>query len=169
MAIKQAVMKQLNMSEEELAHFLVEDMRQIFFKMVGLDNSLNSSMIIDPINAYNDSVTAMVGLGGTFSGLVSLHLPNAIALEFTSSMLHSTVTEIDEDVYDAMGELAVMIAGSLKVNLSNRGIDVFLSTPSVFTGREYSFSTKIQDESMAVLCNIREQWFMVNLTLVQQQ
>lgn len=165
MALKEEVIDRLTMSEEELADVLIADISQILSRVVGIENSLNHPMVIDPINTYDETITALVGLAGSISGLVSLHLPKAIALQFTASMLSGPITEVNDDVYDALGELTVMIAGSIKDLLRKQGFTVFLSTPSVFTGMEYAFSSKTSEESMAFLLDIGDQWFMVNFNL----
>jgi len=165
MSINETVIEQLNISEEALADFLVSDMKEIFSTMAGIDNVGNKAKLIDPINVFNDCVTSLVGLAGTYSGLVSLHLPDILAKEFTSKMLGTPVMEMNSSVYDAIGELALMIAGSFKRHIESRGHNIGLSTPSTFSGGEYHFTNNADEESLAVLCDVGEQWFMVSLTL----
>lgn len=167
MSLNQNVTEQLKMSEEQLADCLVSDMGEIFFNMAGIENVAKNTKLIDPINVFNECVTALVGLAGEYSGLVSLHLPDMMAREFTSGMMGSQVTETNRDVYDAIGELALMIAGSFKHRLGNQGSNIHLSTPSTFTGGEYYFTNNAPDDSLAILCDVGDQWFMVSLTLSQ--
>lgn len=168
MAINEAVIRQLDMSEEALAEFIVDDMKKIFSKMAGLDNVNNNPRLIDPINVFGGYITALVGLTGTYCGVVSLHLPDMLAMDFTSKMLGIPVSEMNRDVHDAVGELVTMIAGSFKHHLESNGRKISLSTPSIFTGREYFFSNSAPDESLAILCDVGDQWFMVSLTLKLQ-
>ncbi len=167
MAINESVIKQLNLSEDQLTDFLVGDMGTIFENMAGIANVSQRPKIIDPINVFTNCVTALVGLGGACSGLVSLHLPDLLAREFTSGMLGTPITSINRDVHDAIGELALMIAGSFKYHLGNHGNDIHLSTPSTFTGGEYFFNNSAPEESLAILCDVGDQWFMVGMTLKQ--
>ena len=165
MPIKQTVFEQLKMTEEELVEHLSSDMSEIFYKMAGIENVAKNPKIIDPINVFNDSVTALVGLAGALRGLVSLHLPDILAKEFTSKMRDSPVTAINRDVHDAIGELALIIAGAFKYRLANHGENIHLSIPSTFTAGEYYFSSSDLYESLAILCDVGDQWFMVCLTI----
>jgi chemotaxis protein CheX len=165
MPINQTIIKQLNLTEEALVAFLAVDMRQTFSRMATIENVSLMPTVIDPMTFFNESVTALVGLAGAYSGLVSLHMPDALALDFTSRMLGSPVTEINRDVFDAIGELANIIAGSFKYHLAHHGNDIFLSTPSIFTGKEYYYTSTARDESLVILCDVGDEWCMVGLTL----
>lgn len=165
MSINDAVIKQLNMSEEDMVAFLVNDMKKIFSDMAGIDNVNKNPALIDPVNVFSDYVTALVGLAGEYSGLVALHLPDILAIDFTSKMLGHPVEEVNRDVHDAIGELVTMIAGSFKYHLGNSGNKISLSTPSIFIGREYFFTNSAPEESLAILCDVGDQWFMLSLTL----
>jgi chemotaxis protein CheX len=169
MSINQAVIEQLKMSEEELADLMIADMRKIFSSMAGIENFSNNPRLIDPINVFNDCVTALVGLAGAYCGLVTLHLPDILAKDITSKMLDIPITEVNRNVHDTIGELVMMIAGSFKLHLEKNDIRISLSIPSTFTAGEYHFSANAHDESLAILCDVGDQWFMVSLTLMQPQ
>jgi chemotaxis protein CheX len=84
---------------------------------------------------------------GTYNGLICLQTPLSLALAFTSGMLGMEVTEFDDDVRDAIGEIANMTAGSFKQHLSSGGADIKLSIPSVVTGRECSNLAASQEDA----------------------
>ena len=50
----------------------------------------------------------VIGLAGTHKGVLAIHIPNKVAMAITSSFLGMEVDEINEDVKDAVGELANM-------------------------------------------------------------
>ena len=54
------------------------------------------------------------------------------------------VEEINDDVQDAIGEIANMLGGNLKTILSDRGKDIHLSLPSTIFGDEYAFSSQAE-------------------------
>jgi chemotaxis protein CheX len=76
-------------------------------------------------------------------------------------MLGLAVEELDDDVNDAMGEIANMIAGSFKQHLSASGTDVHLSTPSVVYGKDYVIKLGNNPEQIAVRFATDDDWFMV--------
>jgi chemotaxis protein CheX len=48
------------------------------------------------------------------------------------------IEEINDDVKDALGELANMLAGSIKTSLADDGKEIKLSIPSAICGEEYT-------------------------------
>lgn len=87
--------------------------------------------------SYNCSVSGMVGMAGSYRGMVAIHAPDSVAMAITSSFLGLEVEEINGDVKDAFGELANMLAGNIKMMLSSGGRDIQLSIPSTICGQEY--------------------------------
>lgn len=92
------------------------------------------------VTTFRHTVSGMVGLAGTFKGLLAIHTPNEVAMAITSNFLGLEVDEINEDVQDAIGELANMLAGNIKLAIDESGKDVTLSIPSAVHGDEYSLN-----------------------------
>lgn len=161
MALSQELLTTLNTTEDALIAKLIHDVKEIFSSMLGLEDLLHLPLQIDPVSHFNDCVSALVGLAGTYNGLVSLHMPSELAIKATSSMLGMDVNEINDDVNDAMGEIANMIAGSFKMQLSKSGTDVHLSTPSVVCGKEYIISLGSVPEQVVLRFATDEDWFVV--------
>jgi chemotaxis protein CheX len=151
----------MNTNKELISQQLIQDVRDIFSTMVGLDDLLHLPIQIDPQTHFKDCVSSMVGLAGSFNGLVSMHMPCDIALKATSSMLGMNVTEHNDDVSDALGEIANMIAGSFKHQLSKGGMDIKLSTPSIVYGKEYMVKLISHPDQVTVKFATENDWFMV--------
>jgi len=161
MTISNGLLNSLNTSEELLSQQLMRDVKDIFGTMVGLEDLLHLPIQIDPVTNFTDCISSLVGLAGTYNGLVSLHMPSNLAIRATSCMLGMEVTEINDDVNDAMGEIANMIAGSFKQHLSKSGMDIQISTPSVIHGKEYVISLGSNPDQIAVRFATDDDWFMV--------
>ncbi len=168
MALNPAIVEQLGTSEEELTKLLINDVNEVFCTMVGLEDLLHVTHVIDPVSHFDNCVTAMVGLAGAYNGMVSLHAPHRLALAFTSQMLGMEVTEINADVHDALGEIANMIAGSFKHHFSKGGSDVKLSTPSVLNGKEYVISAGSPSDTLSLLFDVDNEWFIVSVILEKE-
>src|SRR5450432_1376057 len=117
MSIKPETLAAINMAEDQLIKSLIKDVQDVFITMVGVKELIHLPIQIDVTTHFKECLTAMVGLAGTYNGLVSVHIPWPLAISFTSLMLGMEVAEIDDDVNDAMGEIANMIAGSYKQHL----------------------------------------------------
>ncbi|HXE97187.1 MAG TPA: chemotaxis protein CheX [Dongiaceae bacterium] len=155
----------INMTEEQLIKSLIKDVQDVFVNMVGVEDLMHLPIQIDVTTHFQECLTAMVGLAGAYNGLVSVHLPWQLAISFTSSMLGMEVTEIDDDVNDAMGEIANMVAGSFKQHLSKGGSDIQLSTPSVVNGADYFVSSGHSVENITLKFATDAEWFMVAITI----
>ncbi|MDO9308756.1 MAG: chemotaxis protein CheX [Deltaproteobacteria bacterium] len=165
MPFKPETLSALNTTEERLTRVLTKDVQEIFSSMVGVEDIMYLPPQLDLTSHFKDCLTAMVGLAGSYSGLVSIHVPWPLAISFTSQMLGMEVTEIDDDVNDAMGEIANMIAGSFKQHLSKGGSDIQLSTPSVVNGSDYTVTSGSNIENITLKLATDEEWFMVSLSL----
>jgi len=82
--------------------------------------------------------TAMVGLAGQLRGVLSLRCSPQAAAVMASKMLGVAVGEKDEQMWDAVGEIANMVAGNFKNKLTGMGDGCMLSVPTVITGSDYS-------------------------------
>lgn len=131
----------------EISDKLIESTIEIFTGMVMMDVSV-AGAAMQKIGPLKQSITGMVGLAGTHKGVLAVHFPKQIALDVTSSFLGMDVGEINEDVQDAIGEIANMLGGNLKTILSDRGRDIQLSLPSTISGDEYAFSSQADAEQI---------------------
>ena len=165
MPMRPETMSALNTSEDELIAGLVADVRDVFINMVGVEDLDHQPLHIDVTTHFSECLTAMVGLAGTYNGLVSVHIPWPLAISFTSLMLGMEVTEIDDDVNDAMGEVTNMIAGSFKQHLSKGGSDIHLSTPSVVNGADYMVSSGTNIENITLKFAVNGESFIVSISI----
>jgi len=140
MPISPETLHDLNISENQLTEALVHDVQDVFATMLGVSDITHISTQTEMLYSCSNCLTAMVGMVGRYNGLVCIKLPLALALSFTSLMLDMEVTDVNDDVHDAMGEIANMVGGSFKQHLSRAGDDVKLSTPSVVCGTDYTVS-----------------------------
>ncbi len=154
----------LGITKETMIKLAHKDIRNIFHTMICIGDIMPIPIQIDPQSHFTDCVTAIVGFAGHFTGLLNLHVPKSLALRFTSSMLGIEVTKLNSDVDDALGEIANMIAGSLKHHLSKDGHEVRLSIPSIVTGDEYIISSALMTNALTLLYDTYGEWFMVSLS-----
>jgi chemotaxis protein CheX len=143
---------------------IIESTHEIFSSMVMMEVAL-LGVVRDSMAPLTDSITGVIGLAGTHKGVLAMHFPETVAMAITGSFLGMDVDEINEDVEDAIGELANMLGGSVKAILSANGRDISLSLPSVITGKSYDFQPT-QDVERVVIpftCDAGE--FVVELEL----
>ena len=155
------VLSLIQTTEEQLAVHLHEDVQEIFTTMVG--GGTLSSRAADTLTHFEDSVSALVGFAGAFNGMLSVNTSRRQALEFTSRMLSIEVSECEEEMTDALGEIANMITGSFKHHLV--GHEVKLTTPSVISGGEYDMTVCSLPDTMTLFFEAGDETFTVSLYL----
>jgi chemotaxis protein CheX len=152
------------LAEADLAGYVINATKEVFSTMVMLTLD-DSYPLKEPVTSFNCSVTGMVGLAGTYTGILSIHCPQPFAMRITSNMLGMEVEEVGEDVNDALGEIANMLGGYVKQILSKGGLDINLSIPTVIAGEAYTVNS-MSDSDCVIIPFINEgDRFLVGLKL----
>jgi len=148
------------------AQDISDSTQEIFSSMVMLDVSPGEPFKRDDSKLIN-SISGIIGLAGAVKGMLAIHLPDKAALAITTAFLGMDVEDIDEDVCDAIGELANMLGGSMKSILDPAGSEIQLSMPSAIHGEEYAVDCLADSESVTVPFEFSGQTFMVELQISQ--
>jgi chemotaxis protein CheX len=97
--------------------------------------------------------------------MLAIHVPNHVAMSITSKFLFMDVEEINDDVKDAIGELANMLAGSVKTMLTETGSGIKLAIPSAICGSEYEVECLAESEGVILPFTMDEGGFLVECYL----
>ena len=121
---------QLETFQEDVARITAD----VFQTMLGVEVQPDRSPL--PSARSAQLATSAVYFAGQWKGAVLVECTVGQALQFAARLFGSVVPEyINDDVRDAVGELANMIAGNLKSVLPG---GVSLSMPSVVEGQDYT-------------------------------
>ena len=126
---------------------LVDVTKDIFSTMLDRSVEFGQPTYTGPQPTAN--VVATVGFAGTLSGYISLCVSHDAALEIAQALLGGDADEAPAMVRDAAGEMANMIAGSVRTNMTDRGEQLGISTPIVTVGTDFS-TAALRDVSQAV-------------------
>lgn len=149
MGLDAAILNEANTTEDEVRKTIAEITKGVFSTMVMLD-VVDETPLEEPVLSFHETVTSMVGLAGSHSGIIAIHCPKKLALMVTSNMLGMDVTEVDEDVNDAMGEIANMVGGDVKHIFSPKGADINLSIPTVIYGSDYALESISNSDALVM-------------------
>jgi len=157
----------IHLTDEQLAACISDIVREIFELMVAMPTvkPLPSTAQID---ASVCGVTGMLGFAGTYNGLISLHCPVELALGITSHMLGCDCNEVNDDLRDAIGEVANMLGGNVKRVLSKGGLDVRLSIPTVIFGGEHAVNVLSDPDCLVVAFDADGGVLLIGLTLKKE-
>ena len=149
MSLDATVLSEANMTEDAVRESIAGITKGIFSTMVMMD-VVDGAPLTEPLISFHETLTSMVGLAGSHSGILAIHCPKDLALKIAGSMLGMEVTEIDEDVNDAMGEIANMVGGDVKHIFSPKGGDIHLSIPTVIYGSDYVLESISTAEALVI-------------------
>ena len=164
MSLNQQISDVTHLSESDLASYVINATKEVFSTMVMLTLE-DSYPLKEPVTAFHCSVTGMVGMAGTYTGILSIHCPRAMALRITSNMLGMDIDEVGEDVNDALGEIANMLGGYVKQILSKGGLDINLSIPTVIAGEDYTVNSMSDSDCVIIPFTNDNERFLVGLKL----
>ena len=164
MSLNALLMESAHVQENEMTNFIVSATREVFTTMVSMEVE-ELYQLQQPVTEFHCSVTGMVGMAGSYTGMISIHCPALLAIKITSNMLGMEVTEVGEDVNDALGEIANMLGGHVKQILSKGGLDLNLSIPTVISGVTYTIRSLDNDDCIVIPFKCSDDKFLVGLTL----
>ena len=149
----------------DIKNKIITSVEEIFSSMVMMPVSPRND--VPEVNPLIDSISAVIGFAGARKGVLAVHMPQAVAMAVTSSFLMMDVTEMNEDVDDAIGELANMLGGDIKSILSENGRDIDLSVPTTISGHSYDFQSSKDNERFLVTFEVEKGTFCIDCQLVK--
>ena len=135
------------MSDVALAKPFVQATINVLSSMTGLSPVPGKPYVKKTDKAQGD-VSAIVGITGCKSGAVAFSQSCAIAL--VKGMLGDAIEDIIADTRDAVGEITNMISGQARATLSEMGLPLQGSTPSIVFGANHSLSFPGQVTTVAI-------------------
>jgi chemotaxis protein CheX len=88
-----------------------------------------------------DGVIALVGIAGTWTGTGHIYCSAEFACQLAGALLMAEYKAVDDDVLDAVAEVANMIIGNVKTTLEASLGPLGLGVPTVIYGRNYQART----------------------------
>lgn len=98
-------------------------------KKVGLE--------VKPSNIPSAGVMALIGIAGAVKGTVIYNLETDHAKTVASTMMGGApVPELDDMAQSAISEMANMLCANASIKLSNMGLNIDISTPTLMFGKD---------------------------------
>jgi chemotaxis protein CheX len=125
-------------TQAHIEHAITKASREVFETMLCLPLEIEPSVmhaLIEP--ATFDGVVALVGIAGPWTGTGHISCSAAFARELAGALLMTPYDSVNEDVLDAVAEVANMIVGNVKTIFEERLGPLGLTVPTVIFGRNY--------------------------------
>ena len=110
-------------------------------------------------------VTAMVGLAGQLSGVLSVRCSGTAAALMTSKMLGVELDKVGPEMSDALGEVCNMVAGNFKNKIAGLAEGCMLSPPTVITGSDYSLHSLADSPALEIRLLFEGQLIVISLLI----
>jgi chemotaxis protein CheX len=125
------------------AHTAMED---VFSTMLGVSAKPDTDGVEKGGLETFNGVMALVGIAGAWTGTGRLLVSPRMACVLAGHLLASTFESVDEEVLDAVAEIANMVVGNVKNMLEEELGAMCLSVPTVIFGKNYmTRSSKVHD------------------------
>ena len=154
------------MDEIALVKALQDATQAVFSTMLGLD--VVGGEPYTEINSHgkSDGIIAVIGLAGDWIGTASVCCTAAMGCRMSSHMLGAELTEVNEEVLDAIAEIANMIVGNFKTAAESYLGPLGLSIPTVIYGLSFSARSPGKEQWIVVPFSCGEDTLRVKMCLM---
>jgi len=126
-----------NVQQEDIVTAVGTAAQAVFSTMLNLPLELGAAHHDATEPDSFDGVVALVGVAGSWTGGGRISCSPRFACRLAESLLMSPYESVNEDVLDAVAEVANMIIGNVKTFFEERLGPLGLSVPTVIFGRNY--------------------------------
>jgi len=125
-------------TQQEIEEAISKAAREVFETMLNLPLVVERSVtreVIEPETFHG--VVALVGVAGTWTGTGHISCTSHFAQKLAGALLMTEYDSVNEDVLDAVAEVANMIIGNVKTIFEEKLGPLGLTIPTVIFGRNY--------------------------------
>ncbi len=136
-----------------------------FSTMLGIPVHRDPPQVDRSFRALAD-VSGIIGITGQVRGAVVLSFPGGLARRVTEGLIGEPVGEDDPAIGDTVGELANIVAGGVKKEYADMGLDFQISTPTIAAGRNHQIVHKSEHPVIIIPFEADGDTFWVQVSLV---
>ena len=127
-----------SVTQQEIEEAICKASRGVFETMLALPLEIEPSVMRQAIEPETfHGVVALVGVAGTWTGTGHLSCSPVFAQKLAGALLMSAYDSGNEEVLDAVAEVANMIIGNVKTIFEEKLGPLGLTVPTVIFGRNY--------------------------------
>jgi chemotaxis protein CheX len=157
------------MNQERVIELIRNSTKEIFSMMLGMDVTNQEAFEEKSASESFVGVVSLVGIAGPWAGIGTVYCGTELALKLTSAMLMQEQASVNDEVLDAMAELANMIVGNVKTVLEEELGSLVLSIPTVIYGRNYKALNGMGRSRIVVPFIVDGMQMWVKFCLVKQE
>ena len=154
-------------TQQEIEQAISKASRDVFATMLSLPLEVEPSVmrkVIEP-EAFH-GVVALVGVAGSWTGTGHISCSAPFAQRLAGALLMTEYESVNEDVLDAVAEVANMIVGNVKTTFEEKLGPLGLTLPTVIFGRNYRTRSAGVKDWVLVRMHSGEETMDVNFCLM---
>lgn len=125
-------------TQQDIEQAVSKAAREVFETMLSLPLEIDRSILRNRIEPETfHGVVALVGVAGSWTGTGHISCSPQFAQKLAGALLMSEYGSVNEEVLDAVAEVANMIIGNVKTIFEERLGPLGLTVPTVIFGRNY--------------------------------
>ena len=124
------------MRDVEIAKHFIKATTGILSTMAGITAAPGAPYVKKDSQSTGD-ISAIIGVTGPKNGTIAVSFPYECASALVVGMLGEDVGDMEQDMQDAVGELANMISGQARASLAEHGLVLQGATPSIIVGKDH--------------------------------
>lgn len=153
--------------QNQLAASLAGAVREVFTSMLGTEVAIWEEKSEPILPQPHDGVLALIGLAGQWVGSGVLFCQTRTACDLATRLLMSDVTEVNDEVRDAVGEITNMVIGNFKNCLESETVEVRISTPTVIDGTRLKARNLSNEYTVSTWFAYDDHLFLVEICLAE--
>ena len=110
-------------------------------------------------------ITGIIGLSGVAKGSIAISFDESTILKIVANMFGENVQRIDDEISDAVGEIANMISGQARKELSGRGKYFKAAIPTIVVGKNHVIQHITGDPIIAIPFSTPEGKFLIEICM----
>ena len=114
-------------------------------------------------------VSGIIGLTGSVAGSMALSFSEKAILKIVSNMLGEDLTELNDDISDAVGEITNMVSGASRKELEAIGLTITAAIPTVIAGKNHSIKHILGGPSLIIPFETENGPFVVDVCVSDSQ
>ena len=116
--------------------------------------------------AAGGDVSGIIGLTGAVTGSLALSFSEKAILKIVSNMLGEEITEINDDIEDAVGEITNMVSGVARKKLESLGFNITSAIPTVVAGENHTIHHVLGGPSIIIPFETEDGPFVVDVSMI---
>jgi chemotaxis protein CheX len=156
--------------QQDIEHAVSKASREVFETMLNLPLEVDPSITqteIEPETFHG--VVALVGVAGTWTGTGHISCSPYFAQRLAGALLMAQYEAVNEDVLDAVAEVANMIIGNVKTYFEEKLGPLGLTVPTVIYGRNYHTRSAGVKDWVLVRLHSGEETMDINFCLMPRR